>query len=56
MSKQATFDYLYCLAVKKYGKITSCYDKLWKDSLTVENNLTILWFNDSVGSTHIVSI
>ena len=42
-------------ATLEYGVITPCNNKTWLECLTNEFGL-VLWFNDSIGSTHIIEL
>ena len=42
-------------ARKQYGKVQACGDRKWDESFTIHNDQLMLWFNDSKGSTHLIS-
>lgn len=42
-------------AVDAYGEIAPCAGRSWEQCFTEEGGVARLWFNDSKGSTHVVT-
>lgn len=43
-------------AREKFGEVTPCGNKTWEQSITTFSEGTILWFNDPIGSTHLIKL